>query len=42
MERKGEIQRQYADKLRNQLKKEGLRSFGPKKEHDYYLKHGEP
>jgi hypothetical protein len=42
MERRGEIEKQYADKLRKQLKKEGVRSFGSKKEHDYYLKHGGP
>lgn len=40
LERKGELQKVYAQKLRRQLKKEGVRSFGPKKEHDYYLKHG--
>jgi hypothetical protein len=42
MERRGEIEKQYADKLRKQLKEEGVRSFGSKKEHDYYLKHGGP
>ncbi len=42
MERRGEIEKQYADRLRKQLKKEGVRSFGSKKEHDYYLKHGGP
>lgn len=41
MERKGEIQKQYANELREQLKSKGIRSFGPKKEQDYYLKHGE-
>ena len=42
MEKKGEIKRQYAKKLRKQLKEKGVRSFGPKKEEDYYFKHGEP
>jgi hypothetical protein len=41
MEKRDEIEKQYADKLRKQLKSEGVRSFGPKKEEDYYLKHGE-
>jgi hypothetical protein len=41
LERRGEIEKQYAAKLREQLKEKGLRSFGPKKENDYYLKHGE-
>ena len=41
MERKGEIQNQYANELREQLKSKGVRSFGSKKEQDYYLKHGE-
>jgi len=40
MEKKGEIEKQYAKKLRKQLKEKGVRSFGPKKEEDYYLKHG--
>jgi hypothetical protein len=33
MEKRGEIDEQYA--------KKGVRSFGTKKEHDYYLTHGE-
>jgi hypothetical protein len=41
LERRGEIERQYAKRLRKQLKEKGVRSFGPKKETDYYLKHGE-
>lgn len=41
LERRGEIEKQYAAKLREQLKEKGLRSFGLKKENDYYLKHGE-
>jgi hypothetical protein len=41
MEKRGEIKKRYAAKLRKQLKDKGLRSFGPEKEHDYYLRHGE-
>jgi len=40
MEKRGEIKQQYAQKLRKQLKKKGIRSFGPKKEENYYFKHG--
>ena len=40
MEKRKEITKQYAKKLRKQLKEKGLRSFGPKKEENYYLKHG--
>lgn len=40
LEKKGEIKGQYAERLRKQLKAKGLRSFGPKKEENYYLKHG--
>ncbi|MDI6805252.1 MAG: DUF2095 family protein [Candidatus Bathyarchaeia archaeon] len=41
MEKRGEIERQYAKKLRRQLREKGVRSFGPKKEENYYFKHGE-
>jgi len=41
MEKRGEIERGYAQKLRKQLKDKGVRSFGRKKEKDYYLKHGQ-
>lgn len=40
MERRGEIEKEYASKLRRQLKEKGVRSFGAKKEENYYLKHG--
>lgn len=40
MEKRGEIEKQYAKKLRKQLKMKGVRSFGPKKEENYYFKHG--
>jgi hypothetical protein len=38
MHDRGEITDDYAKKLRLQLKKKGLRSFGPKKEEGYYFK----
>lgn len=41
MEKRGEIEKQHAERLRKQLKTKGVRSFGPKKEENYYLKHGE-
>ena len=40
LEKRGELTEEYAEKLRKQLKKEGLRSFGSKKEEYYYFKHG--
>jgi len=40
MEKRGEISRQYGKRLRKQLKEKGVRSFGPKKEEDYYFKQG--
>lgn len=40
MEKRGEIGKEYASKLRRQLKEKGVRSFGTKKEDDYYLKRG--
>ncbi len=38
LERKGEITLKNATAVRSQLKKEGLRSFGPKKEDNYYFR----
>jgi len=38
MENCGKISRNYAKKLRQQLRKKGVRSFGPKKEEGYYFK----
>ena len=38
LEKRGEITPEYAKKLRKQLKEKGVRSFGSKKEDDYYLK----
>ena len=40
MLKRGEITEEYASEVRVQLKEEGLRSFGPKKEEDYYFKQG--
>jgi hypothetical protein len=38
MERRGEVTRSYAQKLKKQLHEKGVRSFGPKKEDGYYFK----
>ena len=38
MEKRGEISHKYAVVLRRQLKKKGIRSFGSKKEANYYSK----
>ncbi len=38
LEKQGEITKDYAETLRQQLKKEGVRSFGSKKEDNYYFK----
>ena len=38
LETRGEISPEYAETLRRQLREKGIRSFGPKKEADYYLK----
>ncbi len=40
LEKKGELSCEEAKKMRCQLKNEGLRSFGCKKEKDYYFKEG--
>ena len=40
LEERGELAKEYAEKLRRQLKKEGVRSFGSKKEENYYFKQG--
>lgn len=41
LEKRKEISRSYARRLRNQLREKGVRSFGPKKEEGYYLKQAE-
>ncbi len=38
LERRREINHEYAVRLRTQLKEKGVRSFGSKKEDDYYLR----
>ena len=38
LEKRKEISCEYSDKLRKQLKTKGVRSFGSKKDDDYYLK----
>jgi hypothetical protein len=40
LEKRGELSKEYAKELKKQLKKEGVRSFGPKKEDNYYFKKG--
>jgi len=40
LEKRKEINREYARKLRTQLKTKGVRSFGPKKQDDYYSREG--
>jgi hypothetical protein len=40
LEKKGELTKEYAGKLRKQLRKKGVRSFGSKKEENYYFKQG--
>lgn len=40
LEKRGELTAEYAEELRQQLKKEGVRSFGSKKEENYYFKQG--
>ncbi len=41
LEKRGEISSEYASRLGKQLKEKGVRSFGPKKEDDYYSRNGE-
>ncbi len=38
MEKRGEIDHEYAERLRTILREEGLRAFGSKKEPGYYFK----
>jgi hypothetical protein len=40
LQKKGEITKKYATELRRQLKREGVRSFGPKKEENHYFREG--
>jgi hypothetical protein len=38
LEKRGEITEKYGGIIRNQIKKKGIRSFGPKKFENYYFK----
>ena len=38
LEKRGELTKEYAEKLRKQLKREGVRSFGSQKEENCYFK----
>ena len=38
LEKKDKLTKEYAEELRKQLKREGVRSFGSKKEENYYFK----
>ena len=40
LQKKGEITNEYAVELRCKLKRDGLRSFGPKKEENHYFREG--
>ena len=40
LQKKGEITEEYAEDLRRQLKRRSIRSFGPKKEENYYFREG--
>lgn len=40
LEKRGEVSKENAKKLRQQLKEDGVRSFGSKKENGYYFKQG--
>jgi len=40
MEERNEINSAYARRLKRQLREKGVRSFGPKKQDDYYSREG--
>ena len=40
LQKKGEITQKYAEELLCQLKQEGVRRFGPKKEENHYFREG--
>jgi hypothetical protein len=40
LEKRGELTEEYAAKLRKQVKRKGVRSFGSKKEESYYFRKG--
>ncbi|NIQ07083.1 MAG: DUF2095 domain-containing protein [Candidatus Korarchaeota archaeon] len=41
MKKRGEIEPQYAKRLKKQLEEKGVRSFGSKKKENYYFEHRE-
>jgi hypothetical protein len=41
LEKRREITKEHAQELRKQLTQKGVRSFGPKKQEDYYFKESE-
>ena len=40
LQKKGEITKENADQIRCQLKRDGVRSFGPKREENHYFREG--
>ena len=40
LEKRGELTKDYAKELRQQLKRKGVRSFGSKREDNFYFKQG--
>ena len=40
LQKKGEVTKKYANELLCQLKRDGVRSFGPKKEENHYFREG--
>jgi hypothetical protein len=40
LQKKGEITKENADQMHCQLKRDGVRSFGPKKEENHYFREG--
>jgi len=40
LEKRQELSREHAQRLRRQLRSRGVRSFGPKKQDDYYSREG--
>ena len=40
LQKKGEITKENAEQMRCQLKRDGVRSFGPKKEENHYFREG--
>jgi hypothetical protein len=40
LQKRGEITEEYTQELRCQLKRDGVRSFGPKKEENHYFREG--